>query len=85
MWLENGFHCLMAAAIAEVAQFLLAPKVRLYENSNRQLSSLYPEHRADIGKSRRVDDETILALGRLKRQKPSVPVSLLLQKMKGNP
>ena len=65
-----------------MAQFLLAPKVRLYENSNRQLSSLYPEHRADIGKSRRVDDETILALGRLKRQKPSVPVILLLQEMK---
>lgn len=56
--------------------------VRLYENSNRQLSSLYPEHRADIGKSRCVDDETILSLARLKRQKPSVPVSLLLQEMK---
>jgi transposase InsO family protein len=56
--------------------------VRCYENSNRQLSSLYPEHRADIGKSRRVDDDTILALTRLKKQKPSVPVNRLLQEMK---
>ena len=55
--------------------------VRLYGNSNRQLSSLFPEHRADRGKYRRVDDDTILALSRLKRQKPSVPVNRLLVEM----
>ena len=43
--------------------------VRLYENSNRQLSSLYPEHRADIGKYRCVDDDTILALARTEEAK----------------
>jgi transposase InsO family protein len=55
--------------------------VRLYESSVRQLSSLYPGERADQGKSRRVDDETILALTRLKRQKPSVPLVRLLAEM----
>jgi transposase InsO family protein len=55
--------------------------VRRYENSGRQLSSLFPEHRADQGKSRRVDEETIMALTRLKRQKPSVPLNRLLQEM----
>ncbi len=56
--------------------------VRLYENSGRQLSALCPGERADQGKSRRVDDETILALTRLKRQKPGVPLNRLLAEMK---
>ncbi|OGZ16718.1 MAG: hypothetical protein A2494_02525 [Candidatus Lloydbacteria bacterium RIFOXYC12_FULL_46_25] len=53
-----------------------------YEKSDRKLKSLYPANRADQGKSRRVDDETIAALVRLKRQKPSVPVERLIDEMK---
>ena len=56
--------------------------VRLYESSDRQLSSLYPSGRSDKGKSRQVDDETVSALIRLKKQKPTVPVNRLLKEMK---
>lgn len=55
--------------------------VKCYEKSDRQLSSLYPAHRADLGKCRSIDDDTILALSRLKRQRPSVPVNKLLEEM----
>ena len=34
--------------------------LRLYENSGRELSSLYPANRSDRGKSRLIDEETIL-------------------------
>lgn len=56
--------------------------IRLYENSGRQLSALYPGERSDRGKCRQVDDETATALINLKRQKPSVPVQRLLEEMK---
>ncbi len=53
-----------------------------YETGGRKLSTLYPKNRADQGKSRRVDDETVAALTRLKKQKPTVPVIRILQEMK---
>ena len=64
-----------------IARSTLRRWVKLYEDSGRQLSSLCPGQRSDQGKSRRVDDDTILALTRLKRQKPSVPIDKLLQEM----
>ncbi|MEW6429824.1 MAG: DDE-type integrase/transposase/recombinase [Thermodesulfobacteriota bacterium] len=64
-----------------ISQSTIRRWVRLYENSDRQLSSLYPGGRADQGKSRRVDDETIFALTRLKRQKPGAPLVKLLAEM----
>lgn len=64
-----------------ISQSTLWRWIRTYENSNRQLSSLYPEQRTDRGKCRRVDDDTILALSRLKRHKPGVPLYRLLQEM----
>ena len=53
-----------------------------YEAGGRQLSALYPANRSDRGKCRRVDDDTVAALVRLKKQKPPVPVDLILQEMK---
>lgn len=43
--------------------------IRQYEAGGRKLSTLYPANRADQGKSRRVDDETVAALTRLKKTK----------------
>jgi len=55
--------------------------VRLYEQSGRQLSSLYPAYRCDRGRSRRVDEETILSLVRLRKEMPDLPVNRLLVEM----
>ncbi|MGA7802841.1 MAG: DDE-type integrase/transposase/recombinase [Gammaproteobacteria bacterium] len=55
--------------------------VRNYEKSGRQLSALAPAGRSDQGKSRRVDDETILALVKLRKQKPTLPVNRLVAEM----
>lgn len=55
--------------------------VKLYESRGRLLSSLYPEHRSDRGKSRQVDEETILSLVRLRKEKPSLPVARLIAEM----
>ena len=52
--------------------------VRMYEQSGRQLSSLYPACRSDRGRSRRVDEETILSLVRLRKEMPDLPVNRLL-------
>ena len=55
--------------------------IRLYEESGRQLSALYPAHRSDRGKSRRVDEETILSLVKLRKEMPGLPVNRLLVEM----
>ena len=55
--------------------------VLLYENSGRQLSSLYPQSRSDQGRSRRVDEETILSLVKLRKELPGLPVARLLEEM----
>lgn len=55
--------------------------IKLYEQSGRKLSALYPAKRNDRGKSRRVDDETIHALIRLRKEKPTVPVNRIIQEM----
>jgi len=56
--------------------------VRQYETGGRKLAALYPDRRSDRGKSRRVDDETVAALVRLKKEKLRVPVNRLLDEMK---
>jgi len=56
--------------------------VTLYETNGKQLLSLYPSSRSDSGKSRKVDDETILSLVKLRREKPSLPVNRLIEEMK---
>jgi transposase InsO family protein len=55
--------------------------VRRYEEGGRKLTALYPGRRSDRGKSRRVDDETVAALVRLKKEKPQVPVNRLVVEM----
>ena len=55
--------------------------IRLYKQSGGQISALYPAHRSDRGKSRRVDEETILSLIKLRKEMPGLPVNRLLQEM----
>lgn len=55
--------------------------VVLYEKSGRQLQALAPAARSDIGRSRQVDEDTVLALVRLRKAKPLLPVSQLIDEM----
>jgi len=55
--------------------------VALYEKSGRQLGALRPEPRSDIGASRQVDEDTVLALCRLRKAKPTLPVVRLIAEM----
>ena len=55
--------------------------VRLYENSDRQLAALYPTPRSDRGRSRRVDEETILSLVTLRKEMPGLPVARLIEEL----
>lgn len=55
--------------------------VKRYRKSGNQLSSLYPSGRSDQGKSRKVDDETILAIVKMKQEKPSLPVTDLIKEL----
>ena len=52
--------------------------VKIYKRSGGKFTALAPAGRADRGKSRRVDDETILALVTLKKEKPALPINRLL-------
>ncbi len=52
--------------------------VTLYDKSGRRLQSLRPAPRNDIGQSRQVDEDTVLALTRLRKAKPALPVALLI-------
>lgn len=64
-----------------ISQSTIRRWIRLYENSGRQLSALYPATRCDRGQSRRVDEETILSLVKLRKEMPSLPVARLLLEM----
>jgi putative transposase len=64
-----------------ISQSTIRRWVRLYENSDRQLRSLYPATRRDHGRSRRVDEETILSLVKLRKEMPGLPVAGLLLEM----
>lgn len=55
--------------------------IRQYERGERKLTALYPGQRSDRGRSRRVDEETIAALIRLRREKPQMPVNRLMVEM----
>ena len=55
--------------------------VRLYENSGRQLVALSPAPRSDRGRSRRVDEETILSLVKLRKELPGLPVARLIEEL----
>jgi transposase InsO family protein len=55
--------------------------VALYDKSGRQLHALRPAPRCDIGASRQVDEDTVLALVRLRKAKPALPVAQLIDEM----
>ena len=56
--------------------------IRLHNNSNGKLESLCPRDRADRGKSRGMDENTCLALIRLREEFPDVTVPNVIRKMK---
>jgi transposase InsO family protein len=55
--------------------------LRRYRESNRKLEALYPADRQDVGKSRSLDEETGLALMRLRESMPKVTVPALIAAM----
>lgn len=64
-----------------IAESTIRRWVSLYQNSGRQLASLYPRPRSDRGRSRRVDEETVLSLVKLRKELAGLPVVKLLEEM----
>jgi transposase InsO family protein len=55
--------------------------VRLYKDSGSRLESLYTQDRSDRGMSRAMDQETSLALMRLRKELPKATVPRLIEEM----
>lgn len=55
--------------------------LRRYETSNGKIESLYPPDRGDRGKSRVLDEETIMTLLRLREEFPRLTINALIAKM----
>lgn len=64
-----------------IAESTIRRWVVLYQNNGNQLASLYPRHRSDRGRNRRVDEETVLSLVKLRKEMPGLPVAKLLEQM----
>lgn len=60
----------------------LALWVRRYERSGRKLESLYPQGRADIGRSRALDEEVAQLLINLKKEHPKATISGLIRELR---
>lgn len=56
--------------------------VRRYRQSGGRIESLYPRKRADRGKSRKFDEETIAAIIQQRRKNAYIPVPVLLRELK---
>lgn len=56
--------------------------IRRYRDSRGRIESLYPRKRADRGKSRKFDEETIAAIIQQRRKKTYIPVPTLLRELK---
>jgi len=56
--------------------------IKLYQDSRNNLESLYPRSRKDRGKQRALDEDTCLALIRLRQEMPNVTVPFILKTMK---
>jgi putative transposase len=54
---------------------------RVYRLSNGKIESLYPGDRSDRGESRALDEETILALVRLRQEMPKATAPVLVKTM----
>lgn len=55
--------------------------VRCYRAGGGKLESLYPQDRSDRGKSRRLDEETSLALIQLRKELPRATIAHLIEQM----
>jgi len=55
--------------------------MRLYKDSNGKLESLYPSDRSDQGRSRALDEETCLALIRLRKERPKATIAYLIDQI----
>lgn len=55
--------------------------IKLYRDSNGNLAALYPQERSDRGQSRSLDEETGLALLRLRKEMPRAIVRKLMREM----
>jgi putative transposase len=55
--------------------------IKRYKDSNGKLESLYPVSRSDQGVSRGMDEETSLALIRLRKEMPKATVAVLIETM----
>lgn len=55
--------------------------VKAYRDSNGKLQSLYPRDRSDRGISRGMDEDTTMALLRLRKELPKATVPFLIQEM----
>jgi hypothetical protein len=55
--------------------------IRVYRQSNGKIESLSPGDRSDRGESRALDEETILALLRLRREMPKATAPVLVKTM----
>ena len=56
--------------------------IRRYRNSGGNIKSLYPRKRADHGKSRKLDEESIAVILNARRENVDTPVPLLLKRLK---
>ena len=56
--------------------------IRRYRQSGGKIQSLYPQKRNDRGKTRKLDEETILAILRARKNRPHTPVPMLLADLK---
>jgi transposase InsO family protein len=55
--------------------------IKAYRDSNGKLESLYPRNRSDRGISRGMDEDTTMALLRLRKELPKATVPFLIQEM----
>ncbi|MCP3677000.1 MAG: transposase [Deltaproteobacteria bacterium] len=56
--------------------------IKRYQESNGRLESLYPPERSDRGKSRGLDEESALALIRIRKEFPKTPVVQMIEELK---
>lgn len=56
--------------------------IRRYRESGGKIQSLYPQTRNDRGKTRKLDEDTILAIIRARKNRPNIPVPMLLADLK---
>lgn len=66
-----------------IARSTILRWIKLYRASNGKLESLYPQDRSDQGKARALDEETLSALLRLRKEFPKATAKKLISLMQG--